>query len=977
LDETQLLVLLSPKETCRPVHRGGGVPAQPLGRAPRPAIRRAGLTKRQPYAGVVLTLGVLGPLEVAVDGRPVRLTTGRLQTLLVVLAMAAGAPLSVDRLAAALWDGDLPDNARRVVQTYLGRLRSTLGAGLIVTEPVGYRLRVDPEQVDALRFTRLLDAAARAADPASQRARLAAALALWRGDPFDGVASDWLARTEKPRLAERYLTAVERHIDLDLADGRHRELVSQLSDLTARHPLREPLWVRLLVALDRCGRQAEALAQYETIRRRLAEELGTEPGPELREIHAGLLAGGQSRPEPVRAAGPVVPRQLPTAVDGFTGRTDALKALDALLGDRDAPSTTAVVISAIAGTAGVGKTALAVHWAHRVADRFPDGQLYVNLRGFGPSGQAMTPTEAIRGLLAALGADQPPSDLEGQVGLYRSLLAGRRMLVMLDNAHDADQVRPLLPGSPTCMALVTSRNQLTSLVATENAQPLALDLMSADEARHLLAGRLGPERTAAELAATDEIITWCARLPLALAIAAAHAAAQPSFPLAALTAQLRDEGSRLDLLATGDPTSDIRAVFSWSYRALSPDAARLFPLLGLCPGPDISAPAAASLAALPVAHVRRLLVELCRAQLLTEHLPGRYAFHDLLRTYAAELAQARDDRERTAARHRLLDHYLHTAYAAAGLLNPSRGQIALAPAQPGVVPEQLGNDEQAAAWFAAEHRILVAAVGHAATIGFDTHAWQLACTIMAFLYGRGAWDEWLATEQAALAAARRLSDQVGQAVSHRGIAMACANLGRFADAQLHLMHALAGYGELGDQVGQAHIRLHLSALLSRQRRHRDALREGQQALDGYLAAGDLLGEALACNTMGYSHAGLGDYQPALAYCQRAALLFQQLGDRIDLASTWDSLGYVHHRMGDYREAIRYYRCALDLFGKLGRQFLRAETLANLGDTYLAAGEPAAAQTAWRHALEMFDESAQRQAAVVRAKLATLPDRSAG
>ncbi|MGH3682708.1 MAG: BTAD domain-containing putative transcriptional regulator, partial [Natronosporangium sp.] len=622
-----------------------------------------------------IAIGVLGPLAVSVGGRPVELTTPRLRTLLAVLAMSAGRPVSIERQAAALWDEDPPDNARRNVQTYLARLRGALGVGAIAAGPDGYRLRAEPDRVDALKFVTLLDAAARTSDASAERARLREALALWRGAPFEGMRSSWLERSEAPRLRERYLAAVERRIDIDLALGQPGELTAELSQLIARHPLRESLWERLLVVLDHTGRQAEALERYESIRRQLADELGTDPGPRLRRIHADLLR--REPPEqppggtmPAISGSQVVPKQLPAGVDGFTGREAALTVLNHLIRDDDqGRATGTVAIAAITGAAGVGKTALAVHWAHQVADRFPDGQLYLNLRGFGPSGAAaLDPADAARRCLDALGVPphRVPADLDAQLGLYRSLLAGRRMLIVLDNARDADQVGPLLPGSPTCLALVTSRDQLARLVATTAASSVLLDLLTVDEARGLLAHRLGADRVAAEPQATDEIITRCARLPLALAIAAARATTNPAFPLRALASELRDAQSGLDTLTVGDPGTEVRTVFSWSYRVASPAAARLFRLLGLHPGPDLRLPAAASLAGLPAARTRPLLAELTRAHLLTEHAPGRYTFHDLLRAYATELSQAHDShQQRQPAVRRMLDHYLHTGHTAA------------------------------------------------------------------------------------------------------------------------------------------------------------------------------------------------------------------------------------------------------------------------------------------------------------------------
>jgi DNA-binding SARP family transcriptional activator/tetratricopeptide (TPR) repeat protein len=923
----------------------------------------------------VLSIGVLGPLEVALDGRPVRLTSSRLRTLLVVLAMAAGSPLSVDRLATALWDGDLPEHVRRVVQTYLGRLRSTLGTGAIVTEPTGYRLRIDPAQVDALRFTQLLEVAAQAPDPTSERARLTEALALWRGSPFDGVESDWLARAETPRLIERYLVAVERRVDLDLAAGRHGELIAHLQELTARYPLRESLWVRLLVALDGSGRQAEALAQYDTIRRRLAEELGTDPGQQLRRVHADLLAARPSRITPATVPGggpPVVPRQLPGDIDGFTGRTDALATLDALANAHTGHTPTAVVISAIAGTAGVGKTALAVHWAHRIADEYPDGQLYVNLRGFHPSGQAMTPAEAIRGFLTAL--DVPghriPSNLDAQAGLYRSLLAGKRMLVVLDNARDAEQVRPLLPGSPTTLVIVTSRNQLTSLIATEGARPLVLDLLPRNEARRLLARRLHPERITAEPAATEEIITHCAQLPLALAIAAAHAATRPSFPLAALAAQLRDERSRLDVLASGDPATDARAVFSWSYHTLSPAAARLFRLLGLHPGPDIAAPAAASLAAVPPGQARRLLAELTNAHLLTEPNPGRYTLHDLLRTYATELTHTHDT-EQHAAQHRLLDHYLHTAHRAARLVYPHRDDIPVAPPGTGASIGQLSDRDQALAWFAAERAVLVEMVGHGFAAGFDVHAWQLSWTLANFLHRHGTLDELIAVQRIALAAARRCADRAGQAHALRILAAALIDREEFDHAHTHLRQALELSETLDDQTSQAHVRSAIGRVHQLQGRLPEAIQHTESALVHYRAVGHLRGEANALNELGWYHAEAGSYEVAADLCHQAIGIQQKIGDQHGEADTWDSLGYIHHLLGMYREAAGYYRTAMQRYGELNVPGKQAETLVRLGDTALAAGDRDEARAVWRRALVVFEQLEHPDAKQVRGKLDAL------
>ncbi|MEU5946734.1 BTAD domain-containing putative transcriptional regulator [Micromonospora sp. NPDC047465] len=626
--------------------------------------------------GTGLAVRVLGPLEASVDGRPVTLTSPRLRSLLVVLALSAGAPVSIDRLAAAIWDEDLPEHARRAAQVYVTRLRAALGADLIRTVPGGYLLVTAPEQVDAIRFGRLLDAAAAVPDTIVERTRLDEALALWRGAPFDGMRSAWLATVVAPGLVERYLTAVERRVELDLAQGRHEELVPQLRQLAGQYPTRERLCGQLMTALFRAGRRSDALDAYQRLRRMLADELGLDPEPSMRELHRHILTTEAVPAQPVDrwlAAAPV-PRQVPRGVTDFTGRAETLARLDALLTGSGSVPPAEVVIAAVIGTAGVGKTALALHWAHRVADHFPDGQLYVNLRGFDPSGRVMDTGEALRGFLHALGVPPQhiPPTLEAQTGMYRSLLAGKRILVLLDNARDADQVRPLLPGTPGNLALVTSRSQLAGLVAAEAAHPITVGLLPHAAARQMLAARLGADRVAAEPEATEAIITRCARLPLALAIVAARAATYPAFSLAALAETLRDPAGRLDALTADGTAMNMRASFSWSYRSLTPDGARLFRLLGLHPGPDTSTPAAAGLAALPVRRARVILAELTCAHLVVEHRPGRYALHDLLRAYAGELARDTDpEAEHETATLRALGHHRHSAYAAARPMLPT------------------------------------------------------------------------------------------------------------------------------------------------------------------------------------------------------------------------------------------------------------------------------------------------------------------
>jgi tetratricopeptide (TPR) repeat protein len=706
--------------------------------------------------------------------------------------------------------------------------------------------------------------------------------------------------------------------------------------------------------------------QYVPLRRRyitvdlayLVERI-TEANPELAKVAAQRQAG--------------VPRQLPAAVAHFAGRFGELATLTGLFRGR-ADTGGTVVISAVSGTAGVGKTALAVYWAHQVADRFPDGQLYVNLRGFDPSGQVMAPAEAVGRFLDALQVppERIPVDLDAQAALYRSQLAGKRMLVVLDNARDSAQVRPLLPGAPTCLVVVTSRNQLTSLIATDGAHPITLNLLTPDEARQLLAQRLGADRVAAEPAAVAEIITRCARLPLALALVAARAAVRPHGGLHALAEELRDTQQRWQTLTGDDPVSDVQAVFSWSYQTLTPAAARLFRLLGLHPGPDLSAPAAASLAGLPAGTVRPLLTELTNASLLVEHAPGRYTFHDLLRAYATHLTHRIDtDQHRHSATHRILDHYLHTAYTANRLLDPGRNPINLIAPQPGVTPEHPTDYQPAMGWFTAEHPVLLAAVNQATATGFDTHTWQLAWTLMTFLNRRGHWHDQAAVLHAAAAAAHRLADPSAEARAHRFLSEVYEQLDRLDDAHTHLNHALDLTTQSGDQTGQAGTHHTLSSLWERRGNYPRALDHARQALNLHKAAGQQSGEALALNQIGWYYALLGDHHQAITHCQQALSLFQDLGEPDGQAYTWDSLGYAHHHLGDHTRALTSYQQALALFRDLGDRYYETVVLTHLGDTHNTAGNTRAARDAWREALAILDDLNHSDAGQLRTKLAAL------
>jgi tetratricopeptide (TPR) repeat protein/transcriptional regulator with XRE-family HTH domain len=661
-----------------------------------------------------------------------------------------------------------------------------------------------------------------------------------------------------------------------------------------------------------------------------------------------------------------VPAQLPADVAGFTGRTDQLRRLTAALdGYGDGPGP--VMITAVAGTAGVGKTALAVHWAHRVAHRFPDGQLYVNLRGFDPALAPMRPAEAVRGFLDALGVrpERIPIGLDAQASLYRSLLAGRRVLVVLDNARDADQVRPLLPGSPSCLVVVTSRSRLVSLVATEGAMPIALDLPSLQEARELVTRRLGADRVAADRDTIEEIIVRCARLPLALTVVAARAAIDRVLPLAALAGQLRHARDRLDALAGDDAASDVRAVLSWSYRQLDAPAARMFRLLGVHPGPDIGIPAAASLAAVPAERAHALLTDLADLHLVVEHAPGRFAFHDLLRAYAAELAEPP---ERRAALGRVLDHYLHAADSAAGLLHPTRVRVVDGTPPAGVTAEELVDADRALHWFIRERPVLMAAVECSASAGFSTHTGQLAWTMEPFLERRGHWHELLAVQRIALDTARRGTDRVALARGHWCFGWACHRLGRREEALAHLRRALDLYADLDDPVARANVHVEIAIVLDRPAHAEQALWHLRRALDLFRSAGHPAGEARALNNLGWNYALLGEYQRAIEYCTRALRMHREAGNRLGEVATWDSLGYANHHLGNLDRAIACYQRALDLDREAHDRKFEADILSRLGDAQRDAGEAGAARSSWRNALAIFDDLDHPDADALRAKL---------
>jgi DNA-binding SARP family transcriptional activator len=604
---------------------------------------------------------LLGPLLVGTAARAeIRVPAGKQRVLLAVLLLHPNRVVSADVLVEALWGGEPPPSATAAMRNYVKRLRTALNDAdhdLIKTVPSGYVIRVAQGGLDVTRFEELERAgreAAAAGDWDRAADLLRTALSLWRGEPFEGVRSEWLAIRELPRLAELRLRALETLIDLDLRLGRRDEAITELLRLTKVHPLREGLYHLLMLALCQEGRHADAVTVYHSARRALITELGAEPGPDLRGLHQRILTAdptlagsGRRRAAPAVVVvpearrGPPPPRQLPAVARHFSGRFAELTALRRALSKGADVGRLAAI--AVTGTAGVGKTALALRWAHEVAPLFPEGQLYVDLRGY-DTGTALGPAEALAGFLRSLGVPESgiPADQTERAACFRSLLAGQRVLVVLDNARSAEHVRPLLPATPACAAIVTSRDSLAGLVVRDGAQRVALDLLPLTDAVHLLRSLIGG-RAEADPAATRRLAMQCACLPLALCTAAELAATRPSAPLVWLVRQLGHRHQRLDLLSSGgDPRTAVRAVFSWSYQHLDRDSARAFRLLGLYPGTGIEPHAGAALMGTTVAHAHRLLMALARAHLITPADPARYAMHGLLRLYAAELAVACD-----------------------------------------------------------------------------------------------------------------------------------------------------------------------------------------------------------------------------------------------------------------------------------------------------------------------------------------------
>jgi DNA-binding SARP family transcriptional activator/Flp pilus assembly protein TadD len=919
-----------------------------------------------------MLFGILGPLMVRADDTVMDVPAARQRVLLAVLLLHAGCAVSPDALAETMWDGAPSAAAAATLRTHVMRLRRVLGpqAGArLITRYPGYLVDAGEEEVDLLRFASLCrqgGAAVRAGAWAEASATLGEALQLWRGEPLADIPSQILRRNEAPQLEQLRLQALEWRNEAQLHLGGHAELLPRLQSLAAEHPLRERFQSQLMLALYRCGRQADALAAYQHARRVLVDELGAEPGTELRKLHQQILAADAAlapRESARLDAGgtrPVVPRELPATVQHFAGRTAEMAELTGLLGRPEEPPGT-VVISAVGGTAGVGKTALAVHWAHRVAQRFPDGQLYVNLRGYDPA-QPMPAADALAGFLRSLGVagQDIPADVGERAARYRSLLADKRMLIVLDNAGSAEQVRPLLPGSSPCVAVVTSRDSLAGLVARDGAARLNLDVLPLPDAVALLRALIGA-RADADLAAAVAVAEQCCRLPLALRVAAEIAAARPAVLLTDLVAELADHSQRLNLLDRfGDPRTAVRAVFSWSYQHLDTDAARAFRLAALHPGPNLDHYAAAALTGTTPEHARRLLDQLARAHLVQRSRLGHCSMHDLLRSYAYELAIGRDSEpDRRAALTRLFGYYLHTAGAATDTMFPAeisrrpRMASATSPAPP------VTGAAAARAWLDTERANLVATAVHAASDGWAGHATQLAATLFRYLDVGGYYPEAITIHSHARRAASQLRDHAAEATALTSLGAVDMRQGRYQQAASHLQQAASLFRQAGDRTGEARALGNLGTIDLQQGRYEQATSHLQQAGSLFRQAGDRTGEAHALGTLGILDLRQGRYEQAASHLQQALALSREIGDRASEIHALDNLGEVDMLQGRYQQATDRLHQALALSREGGDRASEANVLADLGPAELRQGRHQQAADHLQQALDLFREAGDR------------------
>ncbi|MGA4727346.1 AfsR/SARP family transcriptional regulator [Micromonospora taraxaci] len=945
-----------------------------------------------------LCFGVLGPVRVWRQGEEVDLGPRQQRLILGLLLANAGQPVSVGEIIEVVWGQRPPQSAMNVVHRYVGALRRLFEPGLparsagrwLLGDAAGYRMQVGAGNLDLLRLRSLADQA-RSDEGAGRFAEAMSAyeeaLGLWRG-PCGGAsklgANDHLAFS----VVDHECADLAREAtSLALRLERARSVLPVLRCVADHRPWDEALQAQLLLALSADGQQAEAIALFQNVRRRLTEELGVDPGEELREAYqvvlrqnaAGTTASVADEPSsPSSHSGrmqiarapsltEVLPAQLPADLPHFTGRDDAQRRTLSLVNGHVLTQASMPVL-AIDGIPGIGKTSLAIHLAHQLADAYPDGQLYVDLQGFDPEQSLLHPAEALQGFLNALGvadADMPASQ-HARSGLYRSVLASRRILVVLDNAHSVEQVRSLLPGAPGCLVLVTSRKRLTGLATAHGAHLMTLDVLSQEDARSFLTARIGTARTSADLPALDEIIERCGRLPLALAVVAGRALSHPDHSLTAIARELRDAQGSLD--GFSDMSDDIRAIFSWSYRMLGARAARMFRLLSLQPVPDVTVPAMASLAGVPVGEARLLVCELVGTGLIVEHTPGRFTTHDLVWAYARELVHLHEDDEaREQASRRLVQHYQQTAYAASRLLAP--GQALDPPkAMDTVAVGQLAGATEAVAWLNADRHVLKAVVHRQIEDGDVASAWQLAMSLQIFYQREGWWQDWVTVARACLRAVTTAGDAIGRAHMVWSLAGAEHALGDDDTAARLLRQALDLYNRLGYRSEQALVYRDLGQVSSTQENYRDAVAYHEGALRLVESLEDLPNQVSVLCCLATAYSGLGWHDASTDLVGRALSIAEARGDLDGQGLCHETLAHGRRVGGDLSGALVGMKRAAAVYRQAGSRMNRVGCLVHLGDVALTLDDRVGAREAWQEALDLVRHLSVPQVADIRDRL---------
>ncbi|WP_214321835.1 AfsR/SARP family transcriptional regulator [Nonomuraea sediminis] len=893
-----------------------------------------------------VTFQVLGPWKVRLGERLVTIPPGQLRVVLVSLLLSADEPVSVATIADRLWPERLPDSPRSAVHTYVTRLRKLLGRHLILTAPEGgYLIRVPPDQVDVHRFR---DSLSRAGGARDELELLRAGLRLWHERPFSGVSATWLDHEVIPQLTEEWFRATERRIDLELAQGPPGGSVPELWELANRYPTREGLWLRLISALHEAGRRSDALDAFHRIRAVLSEELGIDPSARLLQLHRTILLGGATAGEQPR------PRQLPHDMVTFNGRHEELAQLDATLGTGTEASP---VIVTIDGAPGTGKTTLALHWAHRIAPRFPDVQLYLNLRGYGP-GAAMSPATAAETLLRSLGVESAliPSGIEERSALLRTALADRPALILLDNARDADQVRPLLPGT-SGLVIVTSRNQLRSLSIRDGAHRVTLGPLSEEQGAALLTATIGPDKAASDPGAVIKLVNLCDSLPLAIAIVAERVLRTPT--VTEVVEALEDEKARL----SGDgPLGDLRAALAGSYTALSADAAAMFRMLGQHPVGEIGLETAAALADVPIVRARESLDQLVAVHLLEQRRPHRYELHDLIRLYAVDLADPAD----TFARRRLLDWYLFAAVNADRTLHPNRRRDFVAPYESRTPVPFLADAAAALTWFEREYECLRAVIGWAAANGWAGYAWRTTMAMTSFLDARIPWRDGLDLLEHAVRAARAADEPAGEAYTLNSVGCIHLDKGENDLALGYFHRALEKFRQVRHERGETMMLGNISLVHAEAGHHEEAYRYATLALARCERLGYTRGRAINLDNLGVAYTINGEYEKALSCLHEAQAIYTELGERAAMAECLRHTARAHRAMGDIARSIRCMREAVTLNRSLRNRRWEALDLAELGQILVQAGHPGLARDVTNAGYLIMAELADPRAQEIKA-----------